>query len=122
MRGLELGNAVDGILLWSNRRPLPREVIAVLLISCKSATFLTIPFVPTCDAELDMLVLLADSQFGAAIVVPWTTCPLQLTRDPQDVCETLIADGFGTPLLAAKKRERDPTYQSISVSFERVLL
>ena len=123
-----------GILLWSNRSPLPREVIAVLLISCKSATFLTRPlhteiededstlYPPTCLAELHMLFLLADSQcgaaFGAAIVVPWTTCPLQLTRDPQDVCETVIADGFDTRLLAAKKR--DPTFRSISVSFARL--
>ena len=92
--------------IWSLRSPsLARKAIAVLLISCKDATFDTVD--ATCSAELHMLVLFEDSQFGALIVAPWSTGQVQLTPNPLDVCDrVIIADGFHSCLLVPEKKAR----------------
>ena len=94
-----------GMGIWSPSPSLAREVIAVLLISGKDALFLTGKRA-TCHMELHMLVLLEDSQFGAKIVAPWSTGHLQLTPNPLDVCDRVIADGFDSSLLVPGKKAR----------------
>ena len=95
-----------GMEIWSlPSTSLARKVIAVLLISGKDAIFLTGKRA-TCHMELHMLVLLEDSQFGAKIVAPWSTGHLQLTPNPLDVCDRVIADGFDSCLLVPEKKAR----------------
>ena len=53
-----------------------------------------------------MLVLFEDSQFGAEIVAPWRTGQVQLTPNPLDVCDRVIADGFDSCLLVPEKKAR----------------
>ena len=83
--------AEHGMGIWGLYSSL-RRAIAVLLISLKEATFDTEN--RTCDAEFQMLVLFADSQFAVATVTPWRTGPVQLTPYPLDVLSgSVIADG-----------------------------
>ena len=94
-----------GMSLWSGRpSPLARKVIAVLLIACKDAKFLTVA--PACSVEVHMLFLFEDSQYGAAIVAPWCTGQVQLTSNPLDVCDRVNADGFDSCLLVPEKKAR----------------
>eukprot|EP00959_Pyramimonas_sp_CCMP1952_P026548 556927-Pyramimonas_sp.AAC.1 len=60
--------------------------------------------------ELQMLVLFEDSQFGAAIAAPsWRTGQMQLTPNPLDVCDAVLADGFDICLLAPQTEKRGPS-------------
>ena len=52
-----------------------------------------------------MLILFEDSQFGALIVAHGTG-QVQLTPNPLDVCDRVIADGFDSCLLVPEKKAR----------------
>ena len=80
-----------------------REVIAILLMSGRDATFCDFlgserpgGRLDLCVVELQMLVLFEDSQFGAVIA---DDPSVQLTANPLDVCNTVVADGVDTCLL-----------------------
>ena len=59
---------------------LHEVVCAVLLISYKDATYN--PVNDVWEGELQMLVLLENSLFGAAIAAPWSTGLARVTPDP----------------------------------------
>ena len=104
-----------GMEIWSlPSTSLARKVIAVLLISGKDATFLTGRHA-TCHMELHMLVLFEDSQFGALIVAHGTG-QVQLTPNPLDVCDRVIADGFDSCLLVPEKKARPPGWCYLKIS------
>eukprot|EP00959_Pyramimonas_sp_CCMP1952_P198672 4155529-Pyramimonas_sp.AAC.1 len=64
--------------------------------------------------ELQMLLLFEDSQFGAAIVTPpWRTGQLQLTPNPRDACDTVLADGFDIRLLVPQTEKRGPSLSKL---------
>ena len=84
-----------------------REVIAILLMSGRDATFCDfLGFerpggrLDLCVVELQMLVLFEGSQFGAVIAGDPS---VQLTANPLAVCDTVIADGFDAWLLVPEK-------------------
>ena len=91
---------------------LGRKVIAILLISAKDATF-DACFLDdaTCEVELQMLVLFEDNsernpcRFGAVIPHANPHAPdVQLTANPLDCCDTVVADGIDKHLLVVQKK------------------
>ncbi|CAK0848680.1 unnamed protein product [Prorocentrum cordatum] len=117
--------AENGIrMLRFRTSPLTGRAIAVLLISGKGARIDNVN--ATCEVELQMLVYFEDSQFGAAIVAPWWTGQVQLTPNPLDVCDAVLADGFDMCLLVPEKArplrwsKLLGPYHAISLSLERL--
>ena len=82
---------------------LHEVVCAVLLISCKDATYN--PVNDVWEGELQMLVLLENSLFGAAIASSWSTGLLQVAPDPLGVCARVIADGFDNYFLVVPEKK-----------------
>ena len=91
---------------------LAGKVIAILLISAKDATFKAV-FLDdaTCEAELEMLVLFANNSernpcwFGAVIPHGNPHAPdVELTANPLDCCDTVVADGIDKHLLVVQKK------------------
>ena len=91
---------------------LARKVIAILLISAKDATF-DACFLDdaTCEVELQMLVLFENNSernpcwFGAVIPHANPHAPdVQLTANPLDCCDTVVADGIDKHLLVVQKK------------------
>ena len=81
---------------------LHEVVCAVLITSCKDATYSSVNDV--WEGELHMLVLLENSLFGAAIASSRSTGLLQVTPDPLGVCARVIADVFDNYFLVVPEK------------------